>query len=241
LDRFVDGGTLLPLAVIGASLLGSLHCVGMCGGLVATLRPKAEEIATYHLGRLAGYTGLGALAGLLGSEILTDGTTTIASWIAAMVLGLTFIFMGISAWRGKGVHLFRLPPRLSREIFGRVQGKPLLLGLATAFLPCGWLHGFILAAIATRSASSGALLLLLFWLGTVPALTAAPVVIRRILGPLTRKAPRIVGVLLISAGMINIGTKMWGTKMWGAKMSTTGSEARSCHEMSTPEHHHHNR
>src|SRR5690606_26485689 len=105
------------------------------------------------------------------------------SWVAAALLALALIRLGVACWRGEGLHLFRLPGSLLAKLHSRFGGSALPAGVLTALLPCGWLHGFVLAAAATRSASSGALLLSVFWLGTAPALLMSGTLARRVLKP----------------------------------------------------------
>jgi sulfite exporter TauE/SafE len=203
--------TLIPLAVIGASLFGSAHCVGMCGGLVvATARTRAGVIS-YHLGRLAGYLALGALAGRIGEATFGAGDSGIQRWLgwgATGLLAAGFIAMGVRVWQGRGAHLFRTPSQGLERLFRFAAGRPGWTGLLSAFLPCGWLHSFVLAAVATGSAARGAALLGAFWLGTVPALALTPWLSARVLRPVAMRVPRLCAILLIAAGALSLGIRV---------------------------------
>jgi sulfite exporter TauE/SafE len=194
----------IPIAVLGASFLGSGHCIAMCGGLIATVARDRRATLRYQLGRLLGYCALGSLAGLLGDTVFQSSSYTYIPWISTLLLTLGFIFLGIRLWKGQPLHLFRLPRKLWQRLAGLGSGTT---GLLSALLPCGWLHAFVLGAVATRSASLGALYLFSFWLGTMPALSIAPFVARKIFQPMTKRAPRWSAVILIAIGIANLGMK----------------------------------
>ncbi len=203
-DLYVDTTAWIPAAVLVASLAGSGHCVAMCGGLVvASAKTRGARIA-YHLGRLAGYLALGAAAGWIGEAWLDQ-----ASWAAALVLGLSFLVAGFRVWRGRPVHLAIVPAPMLSKLFRMAGAHAGIAGLLTALLPCGWLHSFVLGAVATRSPVSGAVFLFAFWLGTLPALGFAPWLVDRIFRPIARRSPRIAALVLVSAGVMSIGIKLY--------------------------------
>lgn len=200
--------TLIPLSVLGASLAGSLHCASMCGGLVASVARTRVDHLAYHGGRLAGYLALGAIAGGLGEAALGGSFGRWASVAAALFLGAAFVMMGLRLWTGRGPHVDVLPRKLRDSILARAMRTPLGAGLATALLPCGWLHGFVLGAAATGSAARGGAFLFVFWLGTVPALMFSASAVRVALRPLLSRAPRVAAMLLIVAGALSAGAKL---------------------------------
>jgi sulfite exporter TauE/SafE len=173
-----------PLVIAGAmsafvaGATGSLHCALMCGPLACASLPANGRLtgaAAWHVGRLGGYTLVGALLGLVGTAVssaLTFSVTPWLPWVMAAGLIATALDLGKHLKPLPGIrHLSRLLVRSS----GRVAAplKPLLMGLATPFLPCGLLYGVFLAAMATSSALGGATILGAFGLGAVPALSAA--------------------------------------------------------------------
>lgn len=200
----IDTTPLIPFAVLGASLLGSTHCVGMCGGLAISAGKEPRNTALYHLGRLTGYLWLGVMAGALGAATIGAAEFGAISWIASALLAFAFIQMGVNVWRGKGSHLFSLPSGISKALYNTAGGNPFSIGAFSALLPCGWLHGFVLAAAAVHSPIKGAVVLFLFWLGTVPALSFSPWILRKILQPIALKVPKATAILLISAGIMSL-------------------------------------
>jgi sulfite exporter TauE/SafE len=202
-----DSTTLLPLAILSASLAGSLHCVSMCGGLMASVASSRASQVSYHLGRLLGYATLGALAGALGQSVLSLSGQRWIVLTSGIAMGLLFIAMGYSCWRTRGFHLWTLSKEHYARIF-RVRA-PWLVGLGTAALPCGWLQMFVVGAIATQSPLKGAAYMALFWVGTLPALSFAQVLLRQVLRPLASRAPLLVALVLVSAGLANISSRVW--------------------------------
>jgi sulfite exporter TauE/SafE len=176
-DCFLDTSLFVFLiSVFVASLAGSFHCVGMCGGLmVATTQPQSRYM--YHLGRGISYLILGFVAGLLGEKFYSSGVSTVIKnvatfFIVAILLSTgwqMFRRPGAPSWIGQKIawishKLFpvalKLPSRF--QSFG--------VGIMTGALPCGWLYSFILLALAAQSLWRGGAILTVFWLGTIPAL-----------------------------------------------------------------------
>jgi uncharacterized protein len=184
-------------AVLLASLVGSLHCVVMCGPLLAlhhhgSAAERRRSATLHQLGRLLGYAALGGLAGSAGKVIDLAGAA-LALQRAAMIAAAAALLgwgavLGWRAWRprrpaptspssgrwGRGlVQLRRQPP--ARRAVG--------LGVLNAALPCGWLWAFVTVAASTGSPSRGVATMTVFWIGTLPALLgvtalAAPLVAR---------------------------------------------------------------
>lgn len=220
------GTAWLPGAVLVASLLGSPHCVGMCGGLVLAICPTRREAILYHAGRGVAYASLGGLVGWLGGWILHASSSRPAAAIAAAAMGAALIVLGVRLLQGKGFHFSLVPRAVLSRLISRSTGKltsPLLLGGLSAVLPCGWLHVFLLGSAAGGSVLSGALLMAVFWLGTLPALASAPWLMRRVLAPLANRAPRAAAVILIAAGLFSLGSKV------SLLMSEDSSGAPACH------------
>jgi sulfite exporter TauE/SafE len=206
----------VPSAVLLASFLGSGHCIAMCGGLIAAGAKSTLNICIYHFGRLLSYLMLGLLFGAIGEKAQIYFTGT-ASWMVAILMGLSFIFLGIYSWKG-GAHP-PLPATI-QNLITTFSGKLLrqsaksganiyagLLGAFSIFLPCGWLYSFALASASTQNPLSGAGAMFFFWVGTLPALTIVPLLFQKFLGPLRKWTPQISALLLIVIGIATILAK----------------------------------
>ena len=183
--------TMTPFAVLVSSLLGSVHCVAMCGGFATAVTAadtgRIRGPVLYHGGRLVGYVLLGLLAALVGWGLRDLGLAfTGLHDLSGLVMGVLLIGLGLAALlprrrpRSDLVSLGRASsfglPRVRRRFVGLLrQGgpwAPLGIGLFTALLPCGWLWGYIVVAAATADPLLAPLTMTAFWLGTVPALGA---------------------------------------------------------------------
>lgn len=208
----------LLVAVLLTSALGSLHCVGMCGPLVVSAATPLGESrravlgaqALYHGGRLTTLMLLGALAGALGAGVSDLGQLLGFQRAAAILTGVAMIGWGaLLFWRGGGFHL-QLPGAIGAAV-GRAfraagelapARRALLLGALTPLLPCGWLYLFVIPAAGSGGALSGALVLLAFGLGSVPALLGVALAFRETFGRLRERLQKVTAVLLILTGVL---------------------------------------
>ena len=212
---------LLP--VLAASLVGSLHCAGMCGGFVAFYsgndpssgRHRAFGHAAYHFGRLFTYLGLGALAGAVGAAVDLAGSAAGLGKLAAFVAGAIMIAWGLgllATSMGARLPRVRLPERLHASTVRMMSGlrdKPpvvraALLGLSSTLLPCGWLYAFAVTAAGTGSATGGAAVMAAFWMGTVPLLLGLGLGAQGLFGRLRRHVPIISALVLVLVGLVGV-------------------------------------
>jgi len=204
---------ILVWSVLAASLIGSPHCAGMCGGFAWLAAPgpaaRLRPTALYHGARLAGYAAIGAIAGLLGSGLDRIGALAGLGRLAAMVAGAVMMIWGaVAVARALGVRLprvLRLPSGPWSMLMARVTHWPgdaraAALGLFTALLPCGWLYVFVAMAASTGGPLTGAGLMTVFWAGTLPAFALLGVLMQRAAGPLRRHLPLVTGAALMVVG-----------------------------------------
>jgi uncharacterized protein len=213
----VSFALLVPVAA--ASLLGSVHCAGMCGGFVAIAgdgtRGKARWVSqlSYNAGRLLSYTVLGALAGSLGRAVDLAGNAAGIGRVAALVSGSLMILWGMGALlETQGVRVFRgrwtLPRRVTSAL-ASVRRLPaawrgLVLGLSTTLLPCGWLYAFAVTAAGTASPAQGALLMAAFWLGNLPVMLGLGVALTAIVGRVRRHLPVLSAAVIFAVGLFTV-------------------------------------
>lgn len=204
----------VPAGVFIASLAGSSHCAVMCGPIAVTVHSRIGYLPLYHLGRLASYLSLGVLAGLLGETFLSQNYPFI-SRASIIMLSLFLVYTGYNLMRGK--HLELVPARLVTSLltgparFALTQKKPLAsftLGLVNGFVPCGWVYIFVIGAVAVKNPLYGGVMLFIFWLGTVPALSFFPIIYKKSVGIAPRKVTLIAGIILITAGLANFAFHM---------------------------------
>ena len=214
--------TALIGTVFLASLLGSLHCAGMCGAFVAfavgspaTPGGRAACAAGYHGGRLVTYALLGAIAGSLGAALDWGGSMLGLSRIAAVMAGAMMIGFGVvTLLRLRGVRLsvLRPPAGLARFVGAgqrfamgfRPLPRATLIGLLTTLLPCGWLWAFAITAAGTGSAAWGAATMAVFWLGTLPVLVTLGLGVQKLSGALGPRLPAMTAVALVVVGLLTV-------------------------------------
>lgn len=214
----------LAMAVMVASLLGSLHCVGMCGPLALWVTGGGSSRATilaYHIGRLSTYLIAGTAAGILGAAVSIGGDMVGFQSAAAKVAGGLLIAVGL-------FRLAKLHPRLNRPLLSSASSsgpstvaavlkrfKPLLDrqtavsraylgGLITTWLPCGWLYLFVLVAAGTGGVLPAVVVMFAFWIGTLPALTTMLVGIHSLTPKLRGMLPIAASVFLIVTGLYTV-------------------------------------
>ena len=215
--------TSLLASVLLARLLGSPHCAGMCGGFVAFYaggdgRGRTGPHVAYNLGRLASYTALGLLAGAIGSGV--DQVGALAGWgriAAALAGGVMVAWGGSTLLAAAGVSLSHpATPVAARRwlvcALHAVRSRPatvraLVMGLVTTLIPCGWLYAFVAVAGGTGQPLAGAVVMSLFWLGTLPVMAGLGLLAQSALGPLRRRLPLFTASLLVVFGLLTIAGK----------------------------------
>jgi sulfite exporter TauE/SafE len=175
-------------------LLGSTHCVVMCGGVVAmtcSALPLAKQLSTraqlpytlaYNAGRIVSYSTAGALAGAIGAAFASFGLVERAQLGLRLVAGAMMIAVGLyvaglgRALRGLekvGEPLWRLIVPFARRLVPvRSPSGAFALGLLWGWLPCGLVYAALAAAVTSGSARGGAATMAAFGLGTLPMLLA---------------------------------------------------------------------
>ena len=173
-------------------LLGGAHCAGMCGGIVGTLtmglppqvRSRPRRLAVFHLayslGRLGGYALAGALMGGVGRlavdliplQYAQRGLYAVAALfmiLAGLYLGGWWPVLGRLERLG-GVIWARIEPVGRRLLPIRSLGQAVGVGFVWAWLPCGLVYSMLVWSVSAGGAADGALLMLVFGLGTAPTL-----------------------------------------------------------------------
>lgn len=163
-------------------LLGSLHCVGMCGPLAFAINSNNEnkwlmiiQKLSYNFGRALSYTFVGLLIGLLGKQLWIAGVQQAISIITGIIIVLvslpkifTFFNFNIN---------FRNP---FQEQLNLLIGKAIslkaghfLLGVLNGFLPCGFVYLALATAVNTNNVLQSGLFMFFFGLGTIPLMLIA--------------------------------------------------------------------
>ncbi len=175
----------LPLVFLGG-LLGSAHCVGMCGGFALSIgvgaksfRANLQRQLVYTLGRVLTYSFFGVAAGYAGFWLSRRAGTLVHVQAGLSILaGCVLLFQGLLALgflpRGLlGSIKLGGTPCLAGTFVGPFLTSPgwlnvLLAGVLTGFLPCGLVYGFLTLASSSASILQGLLTMCAFGAGTAP-------------------------------------------------------------------------
>jgi hypothetical protein len=205
---------------LAGGLLGSGHCIGMCGGFAATLGAQtvpmrsivARQLA-YGCGRVFTYAFLGAVGGAAGlylsrfrlplfatQQLFAVLAGVVMILVAAPVLGLPAI-----RWNPLGRFALSLGPVFARFYHMRSRTGYFLAGIANGFLPCGLVYAFLAKAIADHDVLAGWVSMAAFGIGTLPAMTAVGCGTRVMSHAVRAKVYRVAAVLVLALGVVTIG------------------------------------
>lgn len=176
---------------------------------------RTALLSLYQAGRLITYTLLGVAAGALGSGLNLTGEQVGLQQTAAVAAGALMVGFGaFTLLRLWGMRLKGLPvPSLLTKIVAAGHGKAmrysppvraLATGLLTTLLPCGFLWAFVVLAAGTGAAWSGALVMTMFWLGTLPVMSLVGIGIRKLSAPLAAKLPAVTASAIVIVGLYTI-------------------------------------
>lgn len=232
-------------------MLGSGHCVGMCGGILGALsvsaaperrrgkRPDLVLLLGYNLGRILSYSAAGLIAGLIGSVFIRTHLETPLRLVAAFLLialglYLTGLWQGITRLEALGKHFWKRLQPLSRGLVPVRNGhQAVLLGAIWGWLPCGLVYAALAWAATAPTPLHGALTMFAFGLGTLPALLATGLFAEQFARFARHATTRAGSGLLVMA--FGVWT-LWGAFQHGAH---SGHTEPASHPVTDPAHSHH--
>ena len=205
---------LVTAFVLG--LVGSLHCVGMCGPIAFMLPvdrtnayKKISQITVYHAGRLFAYSLIGLVFGLIGKSLYIFGFQQQLS-IAIGILMILFVVVPSSVFNTYNFSkpIYRLISKVKSALGTALKKKTadtfLTIGFLNGFLPCGLVYMALFAAIASGNALNGSLYMATFGLGTVPLMTTAIYFSHFLKGAARQRIQKIIPVFVVLIGLIFI-------------------------------------
>ena len=220
----IDLSALSSAFLLG--LMGSAHCLGMCGGLVSALglhsRPRLIvsdqntsdqspfiRLLAYNFGRVLSYCIAGLVVGTLGFWLSKQlGSSQILRYLAATMLILMGLYLGqwfngIAFTEKIGSVLWRLIQPLGKRFMPvRSVKDALFVGMVWGWLPCGLVYSALIWASAEASLLGSALIMLCFGLGTLPSMLATGYFAQQLARVIQNKAFRAsTGLLMISFGI----------------------------------------
>ncbi|TXD47922.1 sulfite exporter TauE/SafE family protein [Polaribacter sp. IC073] len=203
------------LSAIIFGLLGSFHCVGMCGPIAFMLPIDRQhktkgffQILSYHFGRLFTYSLIGLLFGFLGKGFYFFGFQQQISIIVGVLMILFILFPKIFKkvnFSNKISHIIsKVKNALGKELKKKGNDTFFTIGFLNGFLPCGLVYMAIFGALATTNAFYGSLYMFLFGLGTIPLMTSVVYLGNFTKGALRKKIQKVIPIAVVFIGVLFI-------------------------------------
>ncbi|MGL5348727.1 MAG: sulfite exporter TauE/SafE family protein [Peptostreptococcaceae bacterium] len=232
-NSLLSNASLFMLFVVG--LLSSLHCVGMCGGIMLTqtldkdnlLNGRKSSFNTalkYNLGRVISYTLLGGIIASIGSVF------SVSMKIQGFIQLIAALFMIIAGINMFGLKLFKninINIPLLKKNCEKSNKSPFIVGLLNGFMPCGPLQTMQLYALGTGSFVMGALSMFSFSMGTVPLMIGFGYVSSKLSKTLSNNIFKYSGVFIILLGLA-MGQR--GLALTGTNIALLSSSPQSLSE-----------
>ena len=210
-------------AAFMVGILGSGHCIGMCGGLVSGCFMKLKAAgpwpyAAYHAARISIYAGVGLVAALLGTVLVASGMTGLAQGVLQILAGAIVILLGLDLLGVSPIrNIYGFAPMawLSRQFATAAQKGPVLgaaiSGAINGLMPCSMTMAMAVKATTAGSPPEGMLLMLAFGAGTLPSMLFASVLFGK-LGPQLRGGLQKLAALFVIA--LGVATLWQGVRFY---------------------------
>ena len=244
----------LFLAAFSMGLFGSPHCLGMCGGIVTAFGLSMQHVSdskknglilTYHLGRLISYSLLGLIASVIGvaifQSIMSNSAPRIVLGAVLVLIGLAMLGLPLFNQLEKfGMRFWQSLAPLRKKVFPIDSfGKALFAGLLWGFLPCGLVYGALMMAIAGNDIATGAALMCVFGLGTMPMLIATQKTVGMLQSSIKNfRLRQINGVIMMLSGLAVIFIPMMMHHNHNQGSHNQGSHSHASHSMNETSMHH---
>ena len=210
-------------AAFMVGILGSGHCIGMCGGLVSGCFMKLKAAgpwpyAAYHAARISIYAGVGLVAALLGTVLVASGMTGLAQGVLQILAGAIVILLGLDLLGIspiRNTYGFAPVAWLRRQFVTATQKGPVLgaaiSGAINGLMPCSMTMAMAVKATTAPTPPEGMLLMLAFGAGTLPSMLFASVLFGK-LGPRLRGGLQKLAALFVIA--LGVSTLWQGLRFY---------------------------
>lgn len=195
-------------------LLGSFHCVGMCGP-IAFLLPvdrsnnvkRVLQILSYHVGRLFTYGTIGLLFGFLGRSLNLFGFQQYISIVIGVLMILVILLPSklFSKYNGSRM-LYKWVGKVKSALGAELKKKSMdsffTIGFLNGFLPCGLVYMAVFGSVAAGGAWEGSLYMVFFGLGTVPLMTTATYLGNFLNSSFKKRIAKAIPVFVVMMGVL---------------------------------------
>jgi uncharacterized protein len=221
---------VLGVSALLMGLLGSTHCIVMCGGVVAATcsalpldrrarwQAHLPLVLSYNGGRIASYAAAGAIGGALGASVASLGLIERAQLGLRLGAGVLIVAVGLYV-----AGLGRIAPVARRFVPVRSPMQALALGLLWGWMPCGLVYAALAGAILSGSALGGAVTMAAFGLGTLPMLLATGFAASAV-----ARAARVRWVRALAGTVLVVLGTTQTARAWTASNGATGAGEHVC-------------
>ncbi|WP_422107935.1 sulfite exporter TauE/SafE family protein [Winogradskyella sp.] len=224
-------------------LLGSLHCVGMCGPIAFMLPvdrsnsfKKVSQISIYHIGRLIAYSLIGLVFGLVGKSLYIFGIQQQLS----IAIGLLMIVLVLIPYKTLAKYnlskplnkmISKVKSNLGQALKKKTADTFITIGFLNGFLPCGLVYMAVFGAVATGSLLQGGFYMVLFGLGTIPLMTSAIYLGKFLNQSIKQRIQKAIPVFVVIIGALFIlrGLGLGIPYLSPAPIVEMASSAMDCH------------
>ncbi|MCF1192010.1 sulfite exporter TauE/SafE family protein [Mangrovimonas sp. AS39] len=197
-------------------LLGSFHCVGMCGPIAFMLPVdrsnsfrKVSQITTYHIGRLLAYALIGLMFGLVGKGLYLFGFQQQLSIIigAAMIVLVLIPAHKLNRFKiSQPIYqlISKVKSALGKSLKKKTADTFLTIGFLNGFLPCGLVYMAVFGSLVSANALEGSMYMILFGMGTIPLMTSAIYLGKFLNANIKQRIQKAIPVFVIIIGILFI-------------------------------------
>lgn len=197
-------------------LLGSFHCVGMCGPIAFMLPVSRDnevkkflQIFLYHAGRLVSYGIIGLAFGLVGKSLDLFGFQQQLSILIGVLMIAVILVPAVKFQKyNLSLPLYSIIGKIKSSLGAALKKKSpdtfFTIGFLNGFLPCGLVYMAVFGAIATGNIMQGSLYMILFGLGTIPLMTTAVYFGRLLNGVMRQRIRKLIPVTVVIIGLLFI-------------------------------------
>lgn len=202
------------LTALLLGLLGSFHCMGMCGPIAFLLpvdrvnqKKKFIQIFLYHFGRILAYSIIGLVFGLVGKSFMLFGLQQQLSIIVGVIMvgSVVIPFHKLGAVKiANPVYrmISSIKSSLGKTLKKRSTDTFLTIGFLNGFLPCGLVYMAVFGAVAAGNPVNGGLYMVLFGIGTIPLMTSVIYFGNIISNNVRRKIRKAIPVFVVIIGLL---------------------------------------
>jgi len=197
-------------------LLGSFHCLGMCGPIAFVLPLNRQnkllgffQVIFYHFGRILSYAIIGLIFGFIGKGLIIAGLQQNLSIAIGVIMILIVILPTTFFYKFQLIKpiyslISNVKKRLGLYLKKSSLKAFLTIGILNGFLPCGLVYMALLGAIATGSSLNGSIYMMLFGLGTIPMMSAALIFGNFLKVSIRNKIQKAIPIFVVLIGLLFI-------------------------------------